>query len=144
MDLDSAAPNLPDKSKAISPFGTAGARGIIGILTVIPLISFAAPAAPLESDQNPAKSIPAQVMTIKTALLMYKTNNRALPPTLDALVTPPPDALVKRPLLVASEILDPWGTKFIYKTPGKGGKPYDIYSAGPDGKDGTDDDVHTK
>jgi hypothetical protein len=36
---------------------------------------------------------------------------------------------------------DPWGSAWIYARPGKAGKPYDLYSAGPDKTPNTADDV---
>jgi general secretion pathway protein G len=37
---------------------------------------------------------------------------------------------------------DPWGNAYRYRCPGKHSPPrYDLWSAGPDGKDGTDDDI---
>jgi general secretion pathway protein G len=36
---------------------------------------------------------------------------------------------------------DPWGNEYQYISPGKDGRPYDIWSFGPDGMDGTDDDI---
>ena len=38
--------------------------------------------------------------------------------------------------------IDPWGDQYIYEYPGKHNpKRYDLSSAGPDGKPGTDDDI---
>ena len=38
--------------------------------------------------------------------------------------------------------VDPWGNKYIYEYPGKHDtNGYDLFSAGPDGKPGTDDDI---
>jgi general secretion pathway protein G len=37
--------------------------------------------------------------------------------------------------------LDPWGKPFIYNFPGNHGLEYDLCSAGPDGVEGTEDDV---
>ena len=38
--------------------------------------------------------------------------------------------------------VDPWGGKYIYEYPGKHNtNGYDLFSAGPDGKAGTDDDI---
>jgi general secretion pathway protein G len=84
----------------------------------------------------------AQVGTISTAIKMYKVNNRNLPPSLDALVKPPANAPVKRPFIEESGIMDPWDNKYIYKTPGKDGKPFEVFSAGFDKREGTDDDVY--
>ncbi len=40
------------------------------------------------------------------------------------------------------ELLDPWQQEFQYKSPGEFNESgYDIWSVGPDGEDGTDDDV---
>jgi len=37
---------------------------------------------------------------------------------------------------------DAWGQEYIYKSPGERNKyGYDIYSAGPDGQNGTNDDI---
>lgn len=36
---------------------------------------------------------------------------------------------------------DPWGNPYVYKFPGDHNNDYDLYSWGPDGKDGTDDDI---
>ena len=37
---------------------------------------------------------------------------------------------------------DPWGRPYKYKYPGSGGEGrYDLYSVGPDGQEGTGDDV---
>jgi general secretion pathway protein G len=38
--------------------------------------------------------------------------------------------------------MDPWGNPYIYKCPGRHNRnSYDLYSMGPDGREGTDDDV---
>jgi general secretion pathway protein G len=83
----------------------------------------------------------AQIGTVSTSIKMYKVNNRNLPPNLDALVKPPSNVPVKRPFIEANGIVDPWDNKYIYKSPGKEGRAYDIFSAGPDKREGTDDDV---
>jgi general secretion pathway protein G len=93
--------------------------------------------------ENPADiAARAQIMTLSTAVKMYQVRHRALPPTIASLVMPPANAAGKQTFIEAGGILDPWGRQFIYKSPGKDGKPYDIYSAGPDGVDGTEDDIH--
>jgi type II secretion system protein G len=62
---------------------------------------------------------------------------------LAALLTRPPNAKAPaRNWPYLTKILpDPWGHPFIYHCPGQGAAPYDLISAGPDGKAGTDDDV---
>ncbi len=42
----------------------------------------------------------------------------------------------------ASQLKDPWGNEIQYKFPGtKNEDLYDLWSYGPDGQDGTDDDI---
>jgi general secretion pathway protein G len=96
-----------------------------------------------EVDEN-AKftAAEAQMSTLRTAIVQYKTLNRTLPPSLDALVTPPANARVKKKLVKEEAIMDPWNSKYQYRSPGrKNGEAYEIYSIGPDKKDGSEDDV---
>ena len=38
--------------------------------------------------------------------------------------------------------LDPWGQRYVYRCPGKHNRSfYDLMSLGPDGREGTDDDI---
>jgi len=41
----------------------------------------------------------------------------------------------------ASALKDPWDQDLQYKVPGEHGNAYDLWSIGPDGKDGTKDDI---
>lgn len=87
----------------------------------------------------------AQMGTLATGLRQYKTLNHKLPTTeqgLAALVTSPASASKQKRIVESSGILDPWGNPYQYQTPGKSGRPYHIWSFGPDGKNGTGDDVH--
>ena len=36
---------------------------------------------------------------------------------------------------------DPWGNDYRYLNPGTHGKPFEVYSIGADGKEGTADDI---
>ena len=95
-----------------------------------------------EVDEN-AKftAAEAQMSTLRAAISQYKTLNRTLPGNLDALINPPGNARVKRKLVKEEAIMDPWNNKYVLRSPGKDGASYDIYSIGPDKKDGSDDDV---
>lgn len=37
--------------------------------------------------------------------------------------------------------LDPWKNEYMYRIPGSNGKEFEIISKGPDGQEGTDDDI---
>jgi len=83
------------------------------------------------------------------ALDMYEVDNGRYPTTeqgLQALRVEPSMEPVpmswKGPYLKKEVPLDPWGGEYIYVCPGRQHPDgYDLYSPGPDGKDGTEDDV---
>jgi general secretion pathway protein G len=81
-----------------------------------------------------------------TALDMFAADNDRYPSSeegLQALITPPPGLQDwKGPYLKDQQTVptDPWGNPYIYRYPGSnnpGG--YDLYSLGPDGREGGDD-----
>ena len=91
----------------------------------------------------------ADIRTMQTNIVRYRTMAGFIPSQAQGL-----EALAKKPsgnpaprswrqLMDPSALLDPWGHPYQYRNPGKkevGG--YDIYSMGPDGQDGTADDVY--
>jgi general secretion pathway protein G len=112
---------------------------MILVLAIIAIL-IAIGAATLGDFDEQAKitSARAQIGTISGAIRMYKVNQRNLPPNLDALVKPPRGGT---PYIEANGILDPWDNKYIYKSPGAQGRAFDLYSAGRDKREGTEDDV---
>lgn len=81
---------------------------------------------------------------IKPALDRFEVDNGNYPKSLQDLVQPPADAKNWHGSYLDSTNLpiDPWGNDYIYEYPGKHNKNgYDLFSAGPDGKPGTDDDI---
>jgi general secretion pathway protein G len=81
---------------------------------------------------------------IKSALDAYKIDNGIYPQTLQDLVHQPTDAKNWRgPYFDPPKLpIDPWGNPYIYEYPGKHNtNGYDLFSAGPDGKAETQDDI---
>ena len=62
---------------------------------------------------------------------------------LKALITAPSGAKNwKEPYIDETTLLtDPWGNPYQYRYPSTHGVKYDVWSYGPDGKDGTQDDI---
>jgi general secretion pathway protein G len=65
---------------------------------------------------------------------------------LEALVREPADGVRggswRGPYLRKGVPLDPWGNPYVYRSPGEGGRPYDLLSLGADGRPGgTGDDA---
>jgi general secretion pathway protein G len=111
---------------------------IIGILAGAVLINF--------SGQSERAKISRAVMDIQslgTALSMYEIQMGAYPSSdqgLRALTEDTGEPGWTRQLSRKS-FDDPWGNEYIYSYPGTHDNEYDLYSAGPDGQEGTDDDI---
>lgn len=91
-----------------------------------------------------------QISRIDQALQFYKLDNKRFPNTdqgLDALVNKPTAAPVPKNYDPAGYIkpdalMDPWDEPFQYRQPGEHNPyTYDIWSYGPDGVEGGEDDI---
>lgn len=81
---------------------------------------------------------------IKTALDHYKMDTGYFPKSLTNLIKQSSDITNWHgPYFDPPQIpIDPWGDEYVYEFPGKHNtNGYDLLSAGPDGKAGTEDDV---
>jgi general secretion pathway protein G len=91
--------------------------------------------------------VKADLESVSTQLKLYQAMNGFLPTTdqgLEALVVRPdsdPKPTQWRQLMTKVP-LDPWQNPYLYENPGKHNQDsFDLYSAGPDRKPGTDDDI---
>ena len=80
---------------------------------------------------------------IALALDVYEADNGNYPQSLDDLTQKSTDARNwKGPYLKKGLPRDPWDHAYIYKYPGShNDSSYDLFSGGPDGQEGTEDDV---
>jgi len=96
-------------------------------------------------DKGKEVRINGDIGVIKTALVRYAIDAGSYPNTdqgLRALVEDPGNVRNWAPALDEA-LYDPWGNEYGYRFPGKfspPGKP-DIFSRGPDGQEGTEDDM---
>lgn len=131
-----------------------GAFTLIEMLLVLAIISILIGAGIYQmGGAKDTARIEATRMTIikmKSNIQEYELATRGGPPTtaqgLKALVTKPGGDSAPR---VWRQILkevpkDQWGNEFQYRRPGKGGSEYEIFSAGPDGQIGSDDDISSE
>ena len=85
------------------------------------------------------------VNALGTALYVYQVDYGVYPTTaqgLNALITPAAGLKVWHgPYYQAPLPSDPWGHAYVYRSPGANGAAFDLFSCGPDGKEGTGDDV---
>ena len=79
---------------------------------------------------------------IKSALGAYEVDNGFYPKSLQDLLVQPSNAKNWHGPYLDKLPVDWWGHNYIYEYPGKHNpNGYDLFSAGPDGKPGTDDDI---
>jgi general secretion pathway protein G len=113
---------------------------IIGILAalVLPSMMNRGQQARITAAQTDIKS------GIKTALDAFEVDNGFYPKSLQDLIHQPNNAKNWHgPYFDPPQLpVDPWGNPYIYYYPGKHNTgSYDLLSVGPDGKEGTDDDI---
>lgn len=121
---------------------------VVGILVM--LAAFALPSFMGTQKQAQQDAVVAQIGAFEDALRLYQSQNHVFPSTeqgLGALVKKPEEEPIPKkwagPYLTDSNILDPWGHEYQYAYPGEHNedKKPDIWSVGPDGEDGSDDDI---
>jgi len=91
--------------------------------------------------------VKSDIQSLTTQLKMYQAMNGFLPTTEQGLqaLTVRPDSDPKPTQwrkLMDKNMVDPWQNPYVYENPGKHNPDsFDLYSAGPDRKPGTDDDI---
>ena len=88
------------------------------------------------------------VASLETPMMQFRINTESYPETGEGLtVLKAPTARIvskwKGPYIKPDkELLDPWKQPYRYRCPGlHNPNSYDVWSIGPDGKSGTDDDI---
>ena len=110
---------------------------IIGILAALVI-----PKIVGRSEQARATAAHADISSIKTALDAFEVDNGFYPKNIQALVSQPGNTRNWHGPYLEKVPQDPWGNNYLYYFPGKrNASSYDLLSVGPDGKEGTDDDV---
>lgn len=115
---------------------------IIGILAAIAVPKFVG-----LGKKTSIKAAIAEIRVIGSALDRYEMDNQMFPTTeqgVKSLIEKPTSSPVPKdwsgPYL-SEDINDPWNNPYQYRCPPQNRVDYDLWSWGPDGKDGTDDDV---
>src|SRR5262249_11472080 len=117
---------------------------ILGILAAIVVPKFAG-----TGERARIQAAKTQINSFETALGVFEVDTGHYPTgksgLMDLIVTPRGAQNWHGPYLdvpTAAVPVDPWGNPYVYEFPGKHPpKAYDITSAGPDGRIGTDDDI---
>lgn len=118
------------------------------LLVLVILAALAALVVPRftgRSEQARVTAAKVQISAIATALKSFETNVGRFPTEsegLGALVHQPGNASGwLGPYLEKQVPLDPWDNPYIYRHPARIGIDFDVISTGPDGLEGTEDDI---
>ena len=115
---------------------------ILGVLAAIVLPKFSG-----ISERSRVTATQTQLSTFKTALDAFEVDMGFYPKGKSGLVDliqQPRDAKNWHGPYLQSDAIpkDPWGNDYIYECPGRHNPSfYDLYSAGPDGRTGNEDDI---
>ena len=121
---------------------------VVGILVM--LVAFALPSFLGTQEQAQKDAVMSQIGIFEKTLKLYRSTTNTYPTTdqgLKALVEKPEEEPVPKrwtgPYMEEVDGLDPWGNPYQYAYPGEHNeeKKPDIWSVGPDGEDGTEDDL---
>ena len=135
-------------TRGTRPFGRIFRRAftLVEMLLVVTIIGILAalviPKIVGRSEQARQTAAHADISAIKTALDAFEVDNGFYPKGIQDLVTAPGNAKNWHGPYLDKVPQDPWGNNYLYYFPGKHNSgSYDLLSVGPDGKEGTDDDV---
>ena len=117
---------------------------ILGVLAAMVLPKFMG-----RTEEARVNSVQSQLGIFATALDAYELDNGKYPTTEQGIkalsqepTTPPIPKKWKGPYLQKAATKDPWGSDYIYKSPGTHNpRSYAVLSYGPDGKEGDNDDI---
>ncbi len=110
---------------------------IIGVL-----VSMVAPRLVGRSEEARVVAARADIdANISVALDLYELDNGRYPSGLDELRSRPASAANWKGPYLKKRPVDPWGNEYVYRVPGSHNSDYDLYSYGPDKKEGGGDDI---
>jgi general secretion pathway protein G len=84
----------------------------------------------------------SNIKALQSAIMQYNIDTNTYPQTLQDLVRRPTDEKISKkwrgPYLEGDEMPDDgWGNPFVYRPTGNPSRPYELYSYGPHGMEGT-------
>lgn len=119
---------------------------LLVLIILVAIGSIVAPSIFGAKEKADISTARAQISPLKSAIKMYYLNMSKYPTSLKDLTDKPTDATEaeKWGKAYIDEKLppDPWGNEYQYVAPGKHNTDgFDVWSNGPDGQNGSDDDI---
>jgi general secretion pathway protein G len=110
---------------------------ILGLLATLVVVNVRG-----HADSAREKVSSSMLVQFRQAVDLFKLDHGRYPDRLDDLVRRPPDVRSWPPGGYLTELpADPWGRAYAYRVPGPDGRPFEVRSAGEDGREGTEDDL---
>ncbi len=145
ITADSLRASVPSSIRAIRRGFT-----LIELLLVMVILAILAavvvPKFTGRTEQARETAAKTDLANLKTSLGAFEIDTGRFPTTdegLNALITPPADIQGWRKPYLDKIPLDPWGHPYIYRSPGSDNRDFDLFSTGPDGREGSADDVQS-
>ena len=121
----------------------------VGLILIAAIILLLLSVRPFGNQMEPSRltTVAADIQSLNAQLKLYRSMNGFFPTTeqgLQALVKPPTtEPVPSRWIQLYQEVpRDPWHQPYVYRCPGiKHPESYDLFSAGPDRRPDTKDDV---
>ena len=117
---------------------------MVVVIIIAALAGMVLPRVLPASQEAKSKIAAGDIRSITTALQLYKLHNDVYPSTsegLAVLMQPSSSPTWKEPYLEKKPI-DPWKHSYEYEYPSsRAGSGFALWSKGPDGQSGTDDDI---
>jgi len=138
------------QSRATQRKGSRAGFTLVELLLVLAILATLAaiviPKFSGRTEQANKTAAQTEISSLGTALDNYEVDTGAYPDSnmgLQALMAAPANINNWRGPYMKQDIPnDPWGHPYVYEYPGKHGEGrYDLYSFGPDGRAGTEDDI---
>lgn len=125
------------------------AFSLIELLLVLVILAVLAavivPKFTRRSEQARITAARTDLSVLSTALSTFEIDNGRYPTAqegLEALITQPPGLTTWHARYIERLNPDPWGNPYVYRIPGQHNTDsYDLYSFGPDGQEGSADDI---
>ncbi|MBN2455178.1 MAG: type II secretion system major pseudopilin GspG [Sedimentisphaerales bacterium] len=119
---------------------------LLVLVILAALATIVVPKFTRRSEQAKVTAAMTDIANLEVAMDAFEIDTSRYPTTsegLKALVEQPSNADGwKGPYIKRGVPKDPWGNAYTYKQPGQHNElGYDLYSAGPDGQQGNDDDI---